>query len=84
MPDRKQELLHELERCVLEMEDEAVVSAAESYVDGGYDAYDGITQGLSKGMEKPVSSMRKRSILSLSCSSAPTPCTMAWRSCAPI
>ena len=25
MPDRKQELLHELDRCVLEMEDEAVV-----------------------------------------------------------
>ena len=47
MPDRKQELLHELERCVLEMEDEAVVSAAESYVDGGYVAYVGITQGLS-------------------------------------
>ena len=52
MPDRKQELLHELDRCVLEMEDEAVVSAAKTYVDEGYDAYDGITQGLSKGMEK--------------------------------
>lgn len=48
----KEKLLAELDRCVLEMEDEAVVDAAREYVDAGYDAYDGITQGLSKGMEK--------------------------------
>lgn len=48
----KEKLLAELDRCVLEMEDEAVVDVAKEYVDAGYDAYDGITQGLSRGMEK--------------------------------
>lgn len=49
---RKEELLAELDRCVLEMEDEAVTGVAKEYVDAGYDAYEGITDGLSKGMEK--------------------------------
>ena len=48
----KEKLLKEMERCVLEMEDEAVVGVAQEYVDCGYDAYEGITEGLSKGMEK--------------------------------
>lgn len=52
MPDRKQELLSELARCVLEMEDETVVDVAKDYVDDGFDAYEGITEGLSKGMEQ--------------------------------
>ena len=50
--NNKNELLAELNRCVLEMEDEAVVDVAQAYVDAGHDAYDGITEGLSKGMER--------------------------------
>ena len=42
---RKEELLAELDRCVLEMEDEAVTGVAKEYVDAGYDAYEGITDG---------------------------------------
>ena len=49
---RKEELLAELDRCVLEMEDDTVTGVAQEYVDAGYDAYEGITEGLSKGMEK--------------------------------
>lgn len=48
----KEKLLAELDRCVLEMEDEAVVDVAREYVSAGHDAYDGITEGLSRGMEK--------------------------------
>jgi len=48
----KKDALAELERCVLEMEDDTVVGAAEAYIDAGYDAYEGITDGLSRGMEK--------------------------------
>lgn len=48
----KEKLLAELDRCVLEMEDEAVVDVAKEYVAAGHDAYDGITEGLSRGMEK--------------------------------
>ena len=49
---RKEELLAELDRCVLEMEDEAVTGVAQEYVEEGFDTYEGITEGLSKGMEK--------------------------------
>lgn len=52
MDTRKENLLRELERCVLEMEDEAVVDVAQEYVDAGFDAYDGIVEGLSEGMRK--------------------------------
>lgn len=48
----KEKLLAEMDRCVLEMEDEAVVDVAQEYINAGYDAYEGITEGLSKGMEK--------------------------------
>lgn len=48
----KVKLLSELDRCVLEMEDEAVVDVAKEYVEAGFDAYEGITEGLAKGMEK--------------------------------
>ena len=48
----KEKLLAELDRCVLEMEDEAVTGVAQEYVDKGYDAYEGIVNGLSRGMEK--------------------------------
>ena len=48
----KEKLLAELDRCVLEMEDEAVTGVAQEYIDNGYDAYEGIVNGLSRGMEK--------------------------------
>ena len=48
----KEALLAELARCVLEMEDDAVVDVAKEYVEAGFDAYEGITEGLAKGMEK--------------------------------
>ena len=48
----KEKLLTELDRCVLEMEDEAVTGVAQEYVNNGYDAYEGIVNGLSRGMEK--------------------------------
>ena len=48
----KERLLSEMDRCVVEMEDEEIVNVAKEYVDAGYDAYEGITEGLSKGMEK--------------------------------
>ena len=48
----KQELLDELARCVLEMEDELVVDVANEYINAGFDAYEGIVEGLSRGMEQ--------------------------------
>ncbi len=52
MDTKKENLLRELERCVLEMEDEAVTDVAREYIDAGFDAYDGIVKGLSEGMRK--------------------------------
>lgn len=52
MSAEKERLLAELDRCVLEMEDEAVAGVAQEYVDKGFDAYEGIVGGLSSGMEK--------------------------------
>ena len=34
------------------MEDEEVIDVAKEYVESGYDAYEGITEGLAKGMER--------------------------------
>lgn len=48
----KEKLLAELDRCVLEMEDEIVAGVAEEYVAAGFDAYEGIVDGLAKGMDK--------------------------------
>ena len=48
----KLRLLEELDRCVVEMEDEEVIDVAKEYVESGYDAYEGITEGLAKGMER--------------------------------
>ena len=50
--ENKERLLAELDRCVLEMEDEEVVEVAKEYIAAGYDAYEGIVDGLAKGMEK--------------------------------
>ena len=50
--ENKERLLAELDRCVLEMEDEEVVEVAKEYIEAGYDAYEGIIDGLAKGIEK--------------------------------
>lgn len=48
----KDELLQELSRCVLEMEDETIATVAEEYAAAGYDPLDGILLGLVDGMNK--------------------------------
>ncbi|MGN0262634.1 MAG: corrinoid protein, partial [Eggerthellaceae bacterium] len=48
----KEELIARLAECVLEMEDEEVVDVANEYIEAGYDAYDGIMEGLVAGMNK--------------------------------
>lgn len=52
MATSKEELLNRLSDCVLEMEDEEVTGVAEEYVDAGYEALDGIMEGLVDGMNK--------------------------------
>lgn len=49
---KKQELLQQLEDCVLEMEDDTAAAVAQEYVAAGYSAYEGIMDGLCRGMEK--------------------------------
>ncbi|MDR0648034.1 MAG: corrinoid protein [Synergistaceae bacterium] len=48
----KQELLAELSRCVLEMEDDEISAVAERYAAEGHDPLDGILLGLVDGMNK--------------------------------
>ena len=48
----KEELIARLAECVLEMEDEEVVDVANEYIESGYEAYDGIMEGLVAGMNK--------------------------------
>ena len=48
----KKELIARLAECVLEMEDEEVVDVAHEYIEAGYEAYDGIMEGLVAGMNK--------------------------------
>ena len=48
----KEELLQKLADCVTEMEEDEVVEVAKQYLDEGYPAYDGIMDGLVKGMNK--------------------------------
>ena len=52
MANTKEELLKQLETCVLEMEDEQVTEVAETYIAEGFNAYEGIMDGLCVGMEK--------------------------------
>ncbi len=52
MAKAKDELLAELSRCVLEMEEEEVVNIAKEYVQAGFDPLDGILLGLVDGMNK--------------------------------
>ncbi len=48
----KQELLQEMARCVRDMEDERVTELAQEYADAGYDAREGIMNGLVVGMNE--------------------------------
>jgi len=48
----KEELLQEMARCVLEMEDELVVDVAKRYAEKGYDPAEGILTGLVSGMNQ--------------------------------
>ncbi|MCT4662619.1 MAG: corrinoid protein [Tissierellales bacterium] len=48
----KEVLLEELKECVIEMEDEEIVDVAKEYIQNGYDAFDGVQDGLCKGMER--------------------------------
>ncbi len=52
MAASKEELLQKLSDCVLEMEDEEVTGIAEEYIADGYEAFDGIMEGLVDGMNK--------------------------------
>jgi len=48
----KEELLKELSDCVVDMEDKLVGGVAEEYIEAGYPALDGITEGLVDGMQR--------------------------------
>ena len=48
----KEELIARLAECVVEMEDEDVVDVCNEYLEAGYDAYDGIMEGLVAGMNR--------------------------------
>ena len=48
----KEELLAKLSECVVEMEEEEIVEVANEYIEAGYDALEGIMDGLIDGMEK--------------------------------
>lgn len=50
MARSKEELLKEMKEMVIEMEDEDIAEVAQEYIDAGYDAYDGIMDGLVAGM----------------------------------
>ena len=52
MDESKKKYLDELARCVLEMEDDTVKDVAREYIDKGFDAYSGIADGLSVGMNQ--------------------------------
>lgn len=48
----KEELISAMENAVLEMDDEEAAALAEEYTEAGYDAMEGLTEGLAKGMNK--------------------------------
>ena len=52
MARTKEELIAKLAECVVEMEDEDVVDICNEYLEAGYNAYDGIMEGLVAGMNK--------------------------------
>lgn len=52
MNNQKEVLLHQLAECVVEMEDEKVKDVAMQYIESGFDGYEGISQGLAKGIAR--------------------------------
>lgn len=50
--DNKEKYLKELADNVMNMEEDLVIDVANKYVAEGYDAYEGIAEGLSVGMDK--------------------------------
>lgn len=52
MARSKEELIAAMGNAVLEMEDEEAAALAEEYVEAGYDAMEGLTEGLAKGMNR--------------------------------
>ncbi|VEH01831.1 Methionine synthase [Slackia heliotrinireducens] len=52
MAASKEELIQKMYDCVVEMEDEEVVDVCNEYLEAGYDAYDGIMEGLVAGMNR--------------------------------
>ncbi len=52
MPRSKEEILSDLAKGVLEMDEDLTVSAAQEAIEGGIDAYEAITKGLVIGMNE--------------------------------
>ncbi|WP_300671009.1 corrinoid protein [Desulfoluna sp.] len=50
--ESQESLLKELSNHVVDMAEEEAVETAKRYIDGGFDAYEGIDQGLAVGMER--------------------------------
>ena len=48
----KEELIQKMYELVVDMEDEEIVDVCNEYIEAGYDAYDGIMDGLVAGMNK--------------------------------
>lgn len=55
----KEQLLQKLSDCVVNMEEDEVVTIAEYYLEEGYPAFDGIMNGLVDGMNQASSTMKK-------------------------
>lgn len=52
MSELKNDLLKQLGDCVVEMEEDAVSDIARTYMEHGFNAYEGISDGLAVGMAK--------------------------------
>lgn len=52
MAATKEDLLAQMAHAVVEMEEEQTAKLAEEYLQQGYDCYDAISLGLTKGMDK--------------------------------
>ena len=48
----KEEMLRTLSDCVVEMEDQEVIDAAEKYIEAGFEPVDGVLKGLVDGMQR--------------------------------
>lgn len=52
MSDLKEKLLEELASSVVDMDEDLAVEASKKFIDNGFDAYEGIANGLAIGMDK--------------------------------